>query len=172
MSVPVKFRPTSPLAAAILSAPNDGALLATLNPEMAAQGIVAETPPPIATAGVLTDGTIYFVALSLFAGQTVNDITIGINTAGVGVTLSKVGLYAAGPVRSNRYRLVRPWVRWSVRWRGATTRNPSRPDRPAVLGRHRRRRAEILLGRAHMTARTSPPGGRANPAPDLGNIGR
>ncbi len=68
------------------------------NPSLAAQGIIA-TPGAANTGAILVDGTAYFYAISLFSGQVVTRIAIGIQTAGLGTSLSKVGLYSAAGSR-------------------------------------------------------------------------
>lgn len=73
------------------------------NPPMPAQsdvrlaglGIIAETFPQVVIAGstIMIDGTVYWMAIPLQAGQVVTGAVIAISTGGAGVSLSKLGLY-------------------------------------------------------------------------------
>ncbi len=77
------------------------ALFRALNPSLAAQGAVAETVPRWSASGaaVIIDGTVYFVAINLFAGTVVSNLSIAIQAAGTGTSLSKVGLYSTSGTR-------------------------------------------------------------------------
>ena len=62
-----------------------------------AQGLISETITRLAapaTSSIMVDGTVYYMALGLRAGDVVSNIVIAVNSAGVGLTLSKVGLYS------------------------------------------------------------------------------
>ena len=59
------------------------------------EGMIAETFPRILiTAGtILVGGTAYFSSIPLRKGTLVSNITVAVNTPGVSMTLSKLGLY-------------------------------------------------------------------------------
>lgn len=59
------------------------------------EGVNAETFPRHAMTGgsILVGGTGYYSAIALLQGETVSNITICVTTAGVAMTLSKLGLY-------------------------------------------------------------------------------
>ena len=75
--------------------PGTALTLAANNPQLAARGLLAETGSPNNSIGGLaaTDGTIHFVGIALFTGMRITGACTHIATAGVAVTLSKVGLY-------------------------------------------------------------------------------
>lgn len=68
---------------------------AALNPGLAVRGLLAETASPLGSIGgvAMTGGTIHFVGVTLFSGMRLTGACIHVATAGVAVTLSKVGLY-------------------------------------------------------------------------------
>ena len=62
---------------------------------LAAEGLIAEVFPrlDIVASSLGIDGTVYYMAVALLAGEVVTNISVIVNTAGVTMTLSKVGLY-------------------------------------------------------------------------------
>lgn len=83
------------MATIIGDVPYGAVAYAGLNPSLAARGLIAEAGPVNNSIGglALVDGTIHFVSVSMFAGMRISGTCIGITTAGVALTLSKVGLY-------------------------------------------------------------------------------
>lgn len=65
------------------------------------QGKIAETwnLKSRTTTGSLVDGRAFFVMVGLLAGDTATAVSLFIETAGVGMTLSKVGLYSSDGTR-------------------------------------------------------------------------
>ena len=85
-------------AALLGDVPYSATYYAGINPHLAARGLIAETSCPNANIGgvAMTDGLIHFMGIDLFAGMRLTGAGIVVMTAGVAVTLSKVGLYTKG----------------------------------------------------------------------------
>jgi hypothetical protein len=84
------------MAAVILGdVPYGKVAYASLNPSLAARGLIAETGNPGNSIGgiAMTDGVIHFIGINLFAGMRITGAGVVIATAGATVTLSKAGLY-------------------------------------------------------------------------------
>lgn len=62
-----------------------------------ARGVISETCDArwVSTATIMVDGTVYYAAMPLLAGDTVTNLSLFVQAAGAGVTLSKVGLYSS-----------------------------------------------------------------------------
>lgn len=101
MSVPVSLAAGSALARSLFAAPTDAAVASLLSPGLAAEGLLAQNFPRQAAAGVAIaiDGTAYFAAVELFAGQSIANVVLGVATAGTVMTLSKAGIYTTAGVR-------------------------------------------------------------------------
>lgn len=68
---------------------------------LAGMAVIAETGPAAAaiiSAPALVDGTLHCVAVGLLAGDIITSISIYVNSLGVTLTLSKVGIYNASSV--------------------------------------------------------------------------
>lgn len=64
------------------------------------RGLIAETSDPRTLAGatISVSGTVYFTSIGLRLGDVVTNLSIGITTAGAGMTRSRLGLYTAAGV--------------------------------------------------------------------------
>lgn len=68
---------------------------------MSGVGLIAETVPRahVITQQIMIDGTVYFGAIGLSAGDVVTRLSINVTTGATVASLSKVGLYASDGTR-------------------------------------------------------------------------
>ena len=68
---------------------------------LSGQGLISQNFERTASAAglIMVDGTAYFMAVPLLAGDVVSSVSIAATTVGAGMTLSKVGLYALDGTR-------------------------------------------------------------------------